>query len=244
MEILRYTYKEKLSTKGIIEYGLLNNLMVIPCINGKELVVLKKYNVVYHEISGDTKAVSTAKYCLVEKEKVKKDDFFNNFYFVKKNKILAEDTDLNKLLTDKTYSVLTDINILKEVLKYNGAKKEFSYSLILEAYKNNPDFSPTKLKHFIESVLLESIEHIEEAKELKNALQNVEKKEDILYYCFFPKLCYYIHNYEKYDAEIKNSIKTLIKDISDRIQSTDTLKLFTNIDLEILIQASKEKSTQ
>ena len=243
MDVIRFTYKETLSNLEILKYGLLHNLKIVPYFSNKEFIILRKYNVSYNEISGETKAIPTPYYCLVDKKDIKKDDSFNKFYFIKQSKILTEDKNLNILLTDKTYSVLEKINSIKfkELFKYEkiNDEKDFSYSLLLESYKDKSTFSPTRLKIFIEKILIEIINNskLEEAKELKTILINTPKKKDVLYYCFFPKLCYYLQHYEEFN------VKTLILEVTEEIKETDASKLFTNIDLEILLKRYKEKST-
>lgn len=250
MEVQRATYKKVLSSKGIIKYGLINNKLVFPYFPNKynsDFVVLRKYNVVYHEMSGETRALPTKEYCLVLEKDIKKDDFFPKFYYTKK--VLLTDFEIENLLGEKIQTFLKDRHREEyyNLLKYETSKenKEFSYSLLVELYKDNPDFSPTKLKLFIEKVLTECINHSNQVVmiELKSVLQEVPKKEDVLYYCFFPKICYYIHHFDEYDNNNKKNIRNLIRGVIDRMESTDTSKLLTNIDLEVLIKMCQEKST-
>ena len=62
-----------------------------------------------------------------------------------------------------------------------------------------------------------------------------------MYYCFFPKLCYYIYNYSSFTDDIRQKINTFVDDLISRLSSTDTSKLITNIDLEVLCKVLTEK---
>lgn len=246
MKPQRATYKIFLSSDEIIKYGLINNKLVIPYFPNKynsDFVVLRKYNVVYHEMSGEMRAVPTKTYCLALKNNIHKDDFFPKFYYTKK--VLIEDSNWEVLLGEKTKNLLKNRNAEKynEIFKFHEDEKEFSYPLLVALYESRPDFSPTKLKLFIEKVLLSCIKDSSFVKKaiLYNTISSLSTKEDVMYYCFFPKLCYYIYNYSSFTDDIQQKIITFVDDLILRLNSTDTSKLITNIDLEILCKVLTEK---
>ena len=242
MEVKRATYKMILSSDGIIKYGLLYNQLVIPCLpNSSNFVVLQKYNVIYHEMSGETRAVPTKEYCLTLEKDVKKDDFFKKFYYTPK--VLVKDFDLNVLLGEKTQTFFKEKykEIYNKISKQQ--KEDFSYALLVELNENKSDFSPTKLKMFIEIVLLSCIKKSSLVNKdiLYNIIKNASIKEDVMYYCFFPKLCYYIYNYSSFSKDIQYKINDFIDSLILRLNNTDTSKLITNIDLEILCKALEKR---
>ena len=194
-------------------------------------------------MSGETRAVPTKIYCLALKNNIHKDDFFPKFYYTKK--VLAEDSNWEVLLGEKTKNLLKNRNAGKynEIFKYHEDEKEFSYPLLVALYENKSDFSPTKLKMFIEKVLLSCIKDSSFIKKvmLYNTINSLSTKEDVMYYCFFPKLCYYIYNYSSFTDDIQQKINTFVDDLILRLSNTDTSKLITNIDLEILCKALTEK---
>ena len=94
MKPQRATYKIILSSDKIIKYGLINNKLVIPYFPNKynsDFVVLRKYDVVYHEMSGEIRTTPTKTYCLALKSNIHKDGFFPKFYYTKK--VLIEDSN-------------------------------------------------------------------------------------------------------------------------------------------------------